>query len=68
MSEHNEQHGWHRFADQWPTPADCDIYGNVEVAGSGSRAFCTLASMEMATYNLKRACWWRTPSPLPYIT
>lgn len=68
MTAHNEQHGWVKFAERWPTETDCDIYGNVEIAGAGFRAFRTLDSIADSTYNLKRTSWWRTPAPLPFIT
>lgn len=62
-----DENGWVRFRDRWPTEADCDVYGQIEVAAAGSRGFDTLGHCEAFQYNLKRGAWWRTPTPLPDI-
>ena len=67
VSDHNETYGWHRFKDRWPIAADCDIYGQIEVAGRGNRGFSTLNECADFRYNLSQGTWWRTPTPLPYI-
>jgi hypothetical protein len=56
---------WIRWKDRWPTKEDCDVYGNVETACRGSRAFITLGEASDFQYDLKRAAFWRTPTELP---
>jgi hypothetical protein len=67
MSE-PDPNGWVKFSERWPTETDCDVFGMLEIAGMGSRSFTTLAHCQDFRYNLTRATWWRTPTPLPYIT
>jgi hypothetical protein len=64
----DDPNGWVRFRDRWPTPEDADIYGNVEIAGRGLREFKNIVEAEDNTWALKEYFWWRSPTPLPYIT
>lgn len=60
-----DKNGWVRFKDRWPTEAECDAYGNIEVAARGARGFTTLAFTLDWQYSLKIGSWWRTPTALP---